>query len=113
MTAATDRHLLFGLFALQNGLIDQGALVVACQAWTRDKSKSLADHLEARGDLTGPEAPPSRHPRRSTSKPMATTSSKACRSLRQPIDPCESGGPGAATSDGQWFRLLRQPAPAG
>ena len=52
MTAA-DRHLLFGLLALQNGLIDQGALVAAFQAWTRDKSQSLADHLEARGDLTG------------------------------------------------------------
>jgi eukaryotic-like serine/threonine-protein kinase len=52
MTAAADRHLLFGLLALQNGLIDQGQLVAAFQAWTRDKSKSLADHLEARGDLT-------------------------------------------------------------
>ena len=56
MTAAADRHLLFGLLALQNGLIDQGQLLVAAfQAWTRDKAKSLADHLEARGDLTGPK----------------------------------------------------------
>ena len=54
MTAAGDRHLLFGLLALQNGLIDQGALVAAFQAWTRDKARSLADNLEARGDLTGP-----------------------------------------------------------
>jgi eukaryotic-like serine/threonine-protein kinase len=46
-----DRHLLFGLLALQNGLINQGQLVAAFQAWTLDKSKSLADHLEARGDL--------------------------------------------------------------
>src|SRR6478609_304099 len=52
MTAAADRHLLFGLLALQNGLIDQGQLVAAFQAWTRDKSRSLADHLQARGDLT-------------------------------------------------------------
>src|SRR5271166_4566080 len=51
MSAAADRHLLFGLLALQNGLIDQGALVAAFQAWTRDKAKSLADYLEARGDL--------------------------------------------------------------
>ncbi len=50
--AAADRHLLFGLLALQNGLIDQGQLMLAFQAWTRDKSQSLADHLEARGDLT-------------------------------------------------------------
>jgi eukaryotic-like serine/threonine-protein kinase len=47
-----DRHLLFGLLALQNGLIDQGQLVAAFQAWTRDKARTLADHLEARGDLT-------------------------------------------------------------
>ena len=55
MTNAADHHLLFGLLALQNGLIDQGALFTAFQAWTRDKSKSLADHLVARGDLTGPK----------------------------------------------------------
>ena len=53
MIAVADRHLLFGLLALQNGLIDQVQLVAAFQAWTRDKSKSLAEHLEARGDLTG------------------------------------------------------------
>jgi serine/threonine-protein kinase len=47
-----DRHLLFGLLALQNGLINQGQLMLAFQAWTLDKSKSLADHLEARGVLT-------------------------------------------------------------
>ncbi len=52
MIANADRHLLFGLLALQNTLIDQGQLVHAFQAWTLDKSKSLADHLEARGDLT-------------------------------------------------------------
>jgi hypothetical protein len=48
---AADRNLLFGLLALQNGLIDQGQLMLAFQAWTRDKSKSLADHLETRGEL--------------------------------------------------------------
>src|SRR5262245_43157176 len=52
MTAAADRHLLFGLLALQNGMINQGQLVHAFQSWTLDKSKSLADHPEARGDLT-------------------------------------------------------------
>jgi serine/threonine-protein kinase len=51
MTAA-DRHLLFGLLALQNGFINQGQLVAAFQAWTLDRSKGLVDHLEARGDLT-------------------------------------------------------------
>ena len=37
--AAADRHLLFGLLALQNGLINQGQLVAAFQAWTLDKSQ--------------------------------------------------------------------------
>ena len=52
MTAAADRHLLLGLLALQNGIVNQGQLVAAVQAWTLDKSKGLAEHLEARGDLT-------------------------------------------------------------
>jgi eukaryotic-like serine/threonine-protein kinase len=48
---AADRHLLFGLLALQNGIVHQGHLVAAFQAWSLDRSKSLADHLIARGDL--------------------------------------------------------------
>jgi serine/threonine-protein kinase len=51
MAVDADRHLLFGLLALQNGLIDQIQLVAAFQAWTRDKGRDLADHLVARGDL--------------------------------------------------------------
>ena len=37
--ATPDRDLLLGLLALQNGLIDQGTLVAAFQAWTRDKAR--------------------------------------------------------------------------
>jgi serine/threonine-protein kinase len=48
---AADRNLLFGLLALQIGLIDQSELVAAFQAWTLDKARSLADHLVALGDL--------------------------------------------------------------
>jgi serine/threonine-protein kinase len=48
---AADRDLLFGLLALQVGLIDQGQLVAAFQAWTRNKGRPLAEHLVARGDL--------------------------------------------------------------
>jgi eukaryotic-like serine/threonine-protein kinase len=51
MPAAADHQLLFGLLALQNGLISQVQLVAAFQAWTLDKARGLADHLEARGDL--------------------------------------------------------------
>ena len=46
-----DRHLLFGLLALQNGLIQQAQLVAAFHAWTCDKSRTLADHLVALGHL--------------------------------------------------------------
>jgi tetratricopeptide (TPR) repeat protein/tRNA A-37 threonylcarbamoyl transferase component Bud32 len=48
---AADRHLLFGLLALQNGLIQQAQLVAAFHAWTGDKSRPLADHLVALGHL--------------------------------------------------------------
>jgi eukaryotic-like serine/threonine-protein kinase len=51
MTADADRHLLFGLLTLQNGLINQDQLVAAFQAWTLDKARALADHLVGRGDL--------------------------------------------------------------
>src|SRR5271157_3411896 len=49
-----SRDLLFGLLALQNGLIDQGALFTAFAAWTRDKARPLADHLVALGHLDAP-----------------------------------------------------------
>ncbi len=46
-----DRNLLFGLLALQNGLIDQDQLVTAFRAWSRDKGRQLAEYLVDRGDL--------------------------------------------------------------
>ncbi len=49
---AADHNLLLGLLALQNGIINQVQLVAAFQAWTLDKTKSLAEHLEERGDLS-------------------------------------------------------------
>jgi serine/threonine protein kinase len=49
--ADAARDLLFGLLALQTGLIDQAKLVAAFHAWTLDKSKPLADHLIALGHL--------------------------------------------------------------
>jgi serine/threonine-protein kinase len=47
----TSRQLLFGLLALQTGLIDQAALVAAFHAWTQDKARSLGDHLIALGHI--------------------------------------------------------------
>jgi serine/threonine-protein kinase len=49
---AADRHLLLGLLALQNGLIQQAQLVAAFQAWTLEKSRPLTDHLVALGHLS-------------------------------------------------------------
>ena len=54
--AIAERNLLFGLLALQVGLIDQSKLVAAFQAWTLDKARSLANHFIARGDLEMPSA---------------------------------------------------------
>jgi tetratricopeptide (TPR) repeat protein/tRNA A-37 threonylcarbamoyl transferase component Bud32 len=51
MMAAADRNLLFGLLALQNGLIDQDQLVAAFRVWCRDKSRRIAEYLVDRGDL--------------------------------------------------------------
>ena len=48
---APTATLLFGLIALQNGLIDQGQLVAGFQAWTLDKGRPLAEHLAARGEF--------------------------------------------------------------
>jgi hypothetical protein len=50
-TVTADHHLLFGLLALQVGLIDQTQLVAAFHAWTRDKARPLADHLGVLGHL--------------------------------------------------------------
>src|SRR5262245_34003837 len=46
-----SRDLLFGLLALQTGLIDQAALVAAFHAWTQEQARPLADHLVALGNL--------------------------------------------------------------
>ena len=59
MAQITDpsRDLLFGLLALQTGLIDQGQLVAAFHSWTRDKARPLADHLVSLGHLDAAHRP--------------------------------------------------------
>jgi PAS domain S-box-containing protein len=47
----TDRNLLFGVLALQAGLIDPGQFVEACTLWTTRKNVPLADLLRERGWL--------------------------------------------------------------
>ncbi len=46
-----NRNLLFGLLALQNGMVDQSDLVAAFRGWVRDKNQSLAAYLIERGQL--------------------------------------------------------------
>jgi eukaryotic-like serine/threonine-protein kinase len=50
--ATTDpsRELIFGLIALQNGMIDQDQLVAAFRAWTCDKARPITDHLPVLDD---------------------------------------------------------------
>ena len=52
--ADPPRDLLFGLLALQNGLIDQAQLVAAYHAWTRDRSRPIGDILLGQGALDPP-----------------------------------------------------------
>jgi serine/threonine protein kinase/tetratricopeptide (TPR) repeat protein len=149
MTAAADRDLLFGLLALQNGLIDQGALLAAFQAWTLDKSRRLPDHLQARGDLTGPKraalealaavhieahggdvekslaAVPADHSTRASLAALGEPEIEAtlarvtrknngqATGLDDDPDRTATLSIGAATSDGQRFRLLRPHARGG
>ena len=48
---AAERNLLFGILALQNGLIDQADLIAAFQAWSKDRSRPLSEVLLDRGAL--------------------------------------------------------------
>jgi serine/threonine-protein kinase len=47
-----DTDLLFGILALQNGLIDPPALIAAFQAWKTDRSRGIAQILRERGSLS-------------------------------------------------------------
>jgi serine/threonine-protein kinase len=97
MAAEADRNLLFGLLALQNGLIDQGQLFAAFQAWSRDKDRAIADHLIGRGDLDADdgaviEALVARHLKKyggSTEKSLAAIAPgrSTCESLARIRDP--------------------------
>ena len=46
---SAERNLLFGLLALQNGLIDQVQLIAAFQSWTRDKGLKATGRADASG----------------------------------------------------------------
>ena len=136
---AADRQLLFGLLALQNGLVNQGQLVAAFQAWTLDKGRILAEHLVARGDLDAEDrmavdALVARHLKRHRDVEQSLAAVAVGRSTRERMaglddseinatlghlgtahistenvdfDHTAAYSVGAATSDGQRFRILR------
>jgi eukaryotic-like serine/threonine-protein kinase len=52
--STADRNLLFGLLALQTGMIEHPALLSACHAWTLAKDRSIAGLLLQQGALTEP-----------------------------------------------------------
>jgi serine/threonine-protein kinase len=88
LAMAPDAELLFGMLALQVGLIDQGQLVAAFQAWTRDKARPLAQHLVARGDLdaeqrAGVEAMVALHLRKHGTAERSLAAIPAGRSARE------------------------------
>ena len=48
----SDSSLLFGILALQNGLIEQPDLIAAFQCWFKERSRPMAQVLVERGALT-------------------------------------------------------------
>ena len=48
----SERNLLFGILALQNGLIDQPDLIAAFQCWSKERSRPMARIMVERGALT-------------------------------------------------------------
>ena len=48
----SDSSLLFGILALQNGLIEQPDLIAAFQCWCKERSRSMAQVLVERGSLS-------------------------------------------------------------
>ena len=143
MAEAADRHLLLGLIALQNGLVQQAQLVAAFHAWTCDKSRSLSDHLVAHGDIDAdvraaieamvalhlkkhggdaarslaaiPAGPSTRESLAALGDPelTGTVAHLASRSTEAGTDRTASYTVGIATGDGQRFRVLRPHACGG
>jgi eukaryotic-like serine/threonine-protein kinase len=55
MARRADIDLLFGLLALQNGLIEQGTLFAAFATWAREKDRAMAEILVADGGIDSRE----------------------------------------------------------
>ena len=137
----TPRDLLFGLLALQIGLIDQDQLVAAFGAWSRAKGKTLSEILLERGSidaesrsllaamaekqlklhggdteksLAAVAAGPSTREKLAALGDTDLTASVACVGSNAPSqDATATMSVGVATGDGQRFRVLRPHAQGG
>jgi serine/threonine-protein kinase len=137
-----SRDLLFGLLALQNGLINQAQLVAAFQAWTLDKARALPDYLISLGHLDEAERavieamaglhvakygdaqrslavmPAGRSTRESLAQVgdadvAASLIQLGATQVGEDADRTATYSIGTATSDGQRFRILRPHATGG
>jgi serine/threonine-protein kinase len=138
-----SRDLLFGLLALQTGLINQAQLVAAFHAWTQARDRPMAEILAEQGALSAPCVTlvdglviehVRRHggdPERSLAAISVGRSTREClarigndeleASLARVVSgSTEADGDitanysvGTATSDGQRFRVLRPHAQGG
>ena len=91
MAPAAEGSFLFGLLALQIGLIDQGQLVAAFQAWTLDKARrspSISSRVVTSiGTARAVEALVERH-----WKKHAGRTDKSLASIRRPLDRSREAG---------------------
>jgi hypothetical protein len=145
MTRPLDpsRDLLFGLVALQTGLINQAELVAAFHAWTQAPDRPMAEILTEQGALSAPcvtlvEGLVIEHVRRHGGDyEQSLAAISVGRSTRESLarigndeldasldhvgsgstepdgDSTASYSVGTATSDGQRFRILRPHAQGG
>ncbi len=139
----TERNLLFGLLALQVGLVDQDRLLAAFRAWGRDRARPLeellaggdgldddqralvdglvAQHLKKHGgsvekSLAVLDVGPSTREglaRLGDPEVEATLAQLAPASARGDGERTATYSVGSATSDGQRFRILRPHARGG
>jgi eukaryotic-like serine/threonine-protein kinase len=142
MADDASSDLLFGLLALQNGLIDQAKLVAAFQGWALDKSRPIAEILLAQGAIDADDrallqALAAKHLKRYGGDPARSLASLAVgKSTRESlgrvgepaieatlslVGSASSGDANrtstysveTASSDGQRFRVLRPHARGG
>jgi eukaryotic-like serine/threonine-protein kinase len=95
--SSAERHMLFGLLALQNSLIDNDQLLSAVRAWSRYRVRPLADYVVGRGsfdsaDRAAVEAMVERHLKKhggSTEKSLGalTVGRSICETLGRVDDP--------------------------